>query len=233
VRLRALALALVLAAPGCATTGEGDPRDPLETMNRGVLAFNDAADAALLTPAARAYRAVLPEGLRGMVRNFFTNLDDVWIGANNLLQGKPAEAASDGLRFLFNSTLGFFGLIDLASEVGLEKHNEDLGQTLGRWGVGGGPYLMLPLLGPSTTRDTAALPVDWLADPVLTARPIALRNSLTAVRFVARREELLDTTRTLEEAALDRYVFLRESYLQRRRSLVYDGRPPRERPPAE
>ena len=228
-----LALGLVLAASGCATTGAGDPRDPLETMNRGVLAFNDAADAALLLPAARAYRVVLPEGLRGMVRNFFTNLDDVWIGTNNLLQGKPADAASDGLRFLFNSTLGFFGLIDLASEVGLEKHNEDLGQTLARWGVGEGPYLMLPLLGPSTTRDTAALPVDWLADPVLTARPIALRNSLTAVRFVARREELLDTTRALEEAALDRYVFLRESYLQRRKSLVYDGRPPRERPPAE
>ena len=126
-----LALALVLSASACATTG-GDPRDPLETMNRGVLAFNDAADAALLTPAARAYRAVLPEGLRGMVRNFFTNLDDVWIGVNNLLQGKPADAAGDGLRFVFNSTLGFFGLIDLASEVGLEKHNEDLGQTLGR-----------------------------------------------------------------------------------------------------
>jgi phospholipid-binding lipoprotein MlaA len=121
----------------------------------------------------------------------------------------------------------------VASEAGLEKHNEDLGQTLAHWGVGDGPYLMLPLLGPSTTRDTAALPVDWLADPVLTARPIALRNSLTAVRFVARREELLDATRALEEAALDRYVFLRESYLQRRRNLVYDGQPPRERPPAD
>jgi phospholipid-binding lipoprotein MlaA len=233
VRLRLLATALLVAASGCATTEGADPRDPLETMNRGILAFNDAADAVLLTPAAKAYGVVLPEGLRGMVRNFFTNLDDVWIGANNLLQGKPADAASDGLRFLFNSTLGFFGLIDLASEAGLEKHNEDLGQTLARWGVGEGPYLMLPLLGPSTTRDTAALPVDWLADPVLTARPIALRNSLTAIRFVARREELLGTTRTLEEAALDRYVFLRESYLQRRKSLVYDGRPPRERPPAE
>lgn len=225
-------MALALAASGCATSG-GDPRDPLETVNRGVLAFNDAADAVLLTPAARAYRAVLPEGLRGAVRNVFTNLDDLWIGANNLLQGKPTDAISDWLRFVFNTTLGFVGVIDVASEAGLEKHNEDLGQTLARWGVGDGPYLMLPLLGPSTTRDTAALPVDWLADPVLTARPIALRNSLTAVRFVARREQLLDTTRTLEEAALDRYVFLRESYLQRRRSLVYDGRPPRERPPAE
>jgi phospholipid-binding lipoprotein MlaA len=225
-------MALVLAASGCATTG-GDPRDPLEGMNRGILAFNDAADAAVLTPAARAYRAVLPEGLRGAVRNFFTNLDDLWIGVNSLLQGKPADAAGDWMRFAVNSTLGLLGVIDLASEAGLEKHNEDLGQTLARWGVGDGPYLMLPLLGPSTTRDTSALPVDWLADPVLTARPIAVRNSLTAVRFVARREELLDATRTLEEAALDRYVFLREAYLQRRRSLVYDGRPPRERPPAE
>ena len=225
-------MALAFAVSGCATTG-GDPRDPLESVNRGVLAFNDAADAALLEPAARAYRAVLPEGLRGAVRNFFTNLDDLWIGANNLLQGKPADAVSDWLRFAFNTTLGFFGVIDLASEAGLEKHNEDLDQTLARWGVGDGPYLMLPLLGPSTTRDTAALPVDWLADPVLTARPMALRNSLTAVRFVARREELLDATRALEEAALDRYVFLREAYLQRRSNLVYDGRPPRERPPAE
>jgi phospholipid-binding lipoprotein MlaA len=225
-------MALAFAVSGCATTG-GDPRDPLETVNRGVLAFNDAADAALLEPAARAYRAVLPEALRGVVRNFFTNLDDLWIGANNLLQGKPADAVNDWLRFAFNTTLGFFGVADVASEAGLEKHNEDLGQTLAHWGVGDGPYLMLPLLGPSTTRDTAALPVDWLADPVLTARPIALRNSLTAVRFVARREELLDATRALEEAALDRYVFLRESYLQRRRNLVYDGQPPRERPPAD
>jgi phospholipid-binding lipoprotein MlaA len=225
-------MALAFAVSGCATTS-GDPRDPLETVNRGVLAFNDAADAALLEPAARAYRAVLPEALRGVVRNFFTNLDDLWIGANNLLQGKPADAVNDWLRFAFNTTLGFFGVADVASEAGLEKHNEDLGQTLAHWGVGDGPYLMLPLLGPSTTRDTAALPVDWLADPVLTARPIALRNSLTAVRFVARREELLDATRALEEAALDRYVFLRESYLQRRRNLVYDGQPPRERPPAD
>jgi phospholipid-binding lipoprotein MlaA len=178
-------MALAFAVSGCATTG-GDPRDPLETVNRGVLAFNDAAD-----------------------------------------------AVNDWLRFAFNTTLGFFGVADVASEAGLEKHNEDLGQTLAHWGVGDGPYLMLPLLGPSTTRDTAALPVDWLADPVLTARPIALRNSLTAVRFVARREELLDATRALEEAALDRYVFLRESYLQRRRNLVYDGQPPRERPPAD
>jgi phospholipid-binding lipoprotein MlaA len=227
-----LAMALALAASGCATTG-GDPRDPLEGWNRGVLAFNDAADTAVLKPAARLYDAALPEPVQDLVRNFFNNLDDLWIGANNLLQGKPAEGLGDWLRFTFNTTLGFFGLIDVAGAAGLEKHNEDLGQTLARWGMGDGPYLMLPLLGPSTTRDAAALPVDWLADPVLTARPIALRNAATATRFVARRADLLDVSRTLEEAALDRYVFLREAYLQRRRSLVYDGRPPRERPPAE
>jgi len=230
---RALLPALVLAAAGCASTGGGDPRDPLEGWNRGVYAFNDAADAAVLKPVAEAYRTVTPEALREAVRNFFNNLDDLWIGTNNLLQGKPADAFSDWMRFAVNSTFGILGLFDVASRGQLEKHNEDLGQTLARWGVGDGPYLMLPFLGPSTTRDTAALPVDWLADPVLTARPIALRNSLTAFRFVERRADLLDASRTLEEASLDRYVFLRESFFQRRRNLIYDGRPPRERPPVE
>jgi phospholipid-binding lipoprotein MlaA len=222
---------MLASAAGCATTG--DPRDPLEGMNRGILAFNDAADDVVLKPVARGYKFVTPVPLQDMVRNFFTNLYDPWIGVNNLLQGKPLDALSDWMRFAVNTTFGFFGVIDVASQARLEKHDEDFGQTLAHWGVGDGPYLMLPLLGPSTTRDTAALPVDWYADPVLTARPIALRNSLTALRFVARRAELLDVSRTLEEAALDRYVFLREAYLQRRRNLIYDGRPPRERPPAD
>lgn len=231
MRRALVALAMLASAAGCASTG--DPRDPLEGMNRGILAFNDAADDVVLKPVARAYKFVMPVPLQDMVRNFFTNLYDPWIGVNNLLQGKPVDALTDWMRFAVNTTFGFFGVIDVASQARLEKHDEDFGQTLARWGVGDGPYLMLPLLGPSTTRDTVALPVDWEADPVLTARPIALRNSLTALRFVARRAELLDVSRTLEEAALDRYVFLREAYLQRRRNLVYDGRPPRERPPAD
>ncbi len=229
---RALVLALSLAAAGCATPG-ADPRDPLEGLNRAVFAFNDQADAIVFRPAARLYENVAPRVLRDAVRNFFSNIDDLFIGANNLLQGKPVAAVGDWTRFAFNTTVGLLGFIDWASDIGLEKHNEDFGQTLGRWGVGDGPYLVLPLLGPSTLRDTAALPVDWAADPVLQHTPVDERNALTATRVVSRRADLLGASRTLEEAALDRYVFLREAALQRRRNLIYDGRPPRERPPVE
>jgi phospholipid-binding lipoprotein MlaA len=202
-------------------------------LNRGVLVFNDAVDENLLQPAARLYRNVTPSGLRDSVRNFFGNLDDLYIGANNLLQGKVEQGLGDLMRVAVNTTFGFFGIIDWASDMGLEKHNEDFGQTLARWGAGDGAYLVLPLLGPSTLRDTAALPVDWEGDPVLGHTPVDERNALTATRTVARRADLLGASSTLEEAALDRYVFLREAFLQRRRSLVYDGRPPRERPPAD
>ncbi|MDH4173334.1 MAG: VacJ family lipoprotein [Betaproteobacteria bacterium] len=228
---RSLLIALGLLATGCATNG--DPRDPLEGLNRGVQAFNDVVDENALQPAARLYRNVTPSGFRDGVRNFFNNLDDLYIGANNLLQGKVEQAMGDLMRVAVNTTLGFFGVIDWASDMGLEKHNEDFGQTLALWGVGDGVYLVLPLLGPSTLRDAAALPVDWEGDPVLVHTPVDERNALTVTRVVARRADLLGASRTLEEAALDRYVFLRESWLQRRRSQVYDGRPPRERPPAD
>jgi phospholipid-binding lipoprotein MlaA len=229
--MRGWALGLALLVGGCATSG--DPRDPLEGLNRGVLVFNDALDENLLQPAARLYKNVTPSGLRDSVRNFFGNLDDLYIGANNLLQGKVQEGLGDLMRVAINTTFGFFGIIDWASDMGLDKHNEDFGQTLARWGVGDGAYLVLPLLGPSTLRDTAALPVDWEGDPVLRHTPVDERNALTATRTVARRADLLGASSTLEEAALDRYVFLREAFLQRRRSLVYDGRLPRERPPAD
>lgn len=229
--MRGWALGLALLVGGCATSG--DPRDPLEGLNRGVLVFNDAVDENLLQPAARLYRNVTPSGLRDSVRNFFGNLDDLYIGANNLLQGKVEQGLGDLMRVAINTTFGFFGIIDWASDMGLDKHNEDFGQTLAHWGVGDGAYLVLPLLGPSTLRDTAALPVDWEGDPVLGHTPVDERNALTATRTVARRADLLGASSTLEEAALDRYVFLREAFLQRRRSLVYDGRPPRERPPAD
>ncbi|MDA1117872.1 MAG: VacJ family lipoprotein, partial [Proteobacteria bacterium] len=228
--LRVLLLALALAAPGCATTGS-DERDPLEGVNRGVLAFNDQADAIIFEPAARLYRNVTPQGLRDGVRNFFSNIDDLFIGANNLLQGKLEDAVNDWLRFAFNTTFGLLGIHDWASDMGLEKHKEDFGQTLARWGAGDGIYLVLPLLGPSTLRDTAALPVGWAVDPVTQHTPVDVRNAMFATRLVGRRADLLADSRTLEEAALDRYVFLRESFLQWRRSLIYDGRPPRERRP--
>jgi phospholipid-binding lipoprotein MlaA len=233
VILRALLVAFVVGASGCATTGGGDPRDPFEGFNRGVLAFNDAADEGVFKPVARAYRFVTPRALRDMVRNFFSNLGDLAIGANNLLQGKPADAAGDVMRFAVNTTFGLLGIIDWGSDMGLDKHDEDFGQTLAQWGVGDGPYLVLPILGPSTTRDAAALPVDYRADLVSNHRPVAESNAYGVARIVSRRTDLLGASRTLEEAALDRYVFLREAYLQRRRNLVYDGRPPRERPPAD
>jgi phospholipid-binding lipoprotein MlaA len=229
--MRGWALGLALLVAGCATSG--DPRDPLEGVNRGVLVFNDAVDENLLQPAARLYQNVTPSGLRDSVRNVFGNLDDLYIGANNLLQGKVEQGLGDLMRVAINTTFGFFGIIDWASDMGLEKHNEDFGQTLARWGVGDGAYLVLPLLGPSTLRDTAALPVDWEGDPVLWHTPVDERNALTATRTVARRADLLGASSTLEAAALDRYTFLREAFLQRRRNLVYDGRPPRERPPAD
>jgi len=231
--LRAAASALVLlAAAGCATTAT-DPRDPFEGFNRAMYAFNDGLDEVALKPVSRAYKAVAPEPLRGMVRNFFANIADLWIGANNLLQGKPADTVTDWARFGFNTVFGVLGINDVASEMGLEKHNEDFGQTFAVWGVGDGPYLVLPFFGPYTLRDSGGLVLDWELDPVVRARPIALRNSLIATRFVSKRTDFLDASRVMDEAALDRYVFLRDAYLQRRRSLIHDGNPPRERRPQE
>ena len=231
--LRAAASALVLlAAAGCATTAT-DPRDPFEGFNRAMYAFNDGLDQVAVKPVSRAYKAVAPEPLRGMVRNFFANIDDVFNGANNMLQGKFLDGWTDWFRVVVNTSFGVLGINDVASDMGLEKHNEDFGQTFAVWGVGDGPYLVLPFFGPYTLRDSGGLIFDWELDPVVRARPIALRNSLIATRFVSKRTDLLDASRVMEEAALDRYTFLRDAYLQRRRSLIYDGNPPRERRPQE
>jgi len=231
--LRAAALSLaLLAAAGCSTIAT-DPRDPFEGFNRAMYAFNDGLDEVAVKPVARAYKAVAPEPLRGMVRNFFSNIDDVFNGANNILQGKFLDGWTDWFRVVVNTTFGVLGINDVASDMGLEKHNEDFGQTFAVWGVGDGPYLVLPFFGPYTLRDSGGLVLDWELDPVVRARPIALRNSLIATRFVSKRTDFLDASRMLDEAALDRYVFLRDAYLQRRRSLIYDGNPPRERRPQE
>ena len=225
--LRTLLLMLLLAgAAGCATTGN-DPRDPLEGFNRAMYSFNDGFDEAIGKPVATAYRDLLPSPVRSGVRNFFANIADLWIGANNLLQGKPADAITDWVRFAFNSTIGLFGLIDIASEIGIEKHDEDFGQTFGRWGVADGAYLVWPLLGSSSMRDSVGLIFDTSFDPVLHHKPVRVRNAMTVLRATGKRADLLDASRILEEAALDRYVFQRDAYLQRRRSQVYDGNPPR------
>jgi phospholipid-binding lipoprotein MlaA len=218
-------LLLVAVLSACATTG-GDPRDPLEPLNRAVFRFNDAIDEAVFQPVARGYRAALPQLVRTGVTNFFSNLEDLWIGANNVLQGKVSDGIQDFARFTFNSTFGLLGLIDVSTDFNIPKHNEDFGQTLGRWGVGSGPYLVLPFFGPSTVRDGLGLFIDSRTDFVVNLDEVAARNTLYANRVVNTRANLLDATRVLGEAALDKYRFVRDAYLQRRRSLIYDGSPP-------
>ena len=222
-----LAAGVLMLTAGCATTG-GDSRDPFEGFNRSVYGFNQTVDEAVLKPVAKAYKSGLPEIVQTGVRNFFSNLADVFISINNLLQGKVIEAANDGMRFALNTTIGGFGILDWASEMGLEKHNEDFGQTFGRWGVGDGPYIVWPLLGSSTARDSVGQVIDISVDPVSNHNPIAARNVMYLTRGVGKRADLLDASRILEEAALDKYVFERDAYLQRRRNLIYDGNPPRE-----
>lgn len=220
-------LSLAFLLTGCATNG--DPRDPLEPFNRGVYHFNDTVDKAVFKPVAQGYRAVLPNPVRTGVSNFFSNIDDIFVTANNLLQGKVQTAASDFGRLLANTTLGIGGLFDVATSFGLEKHNEDFGQTLGYWGIGDGPFLMIPLTGPSTVRDAVGTAVQFYFDPVWNLDNVPTRNSLAGLRIINTRANLLDAEKVLDEAALDPYTFLRDAYLQQRRSLVYDGNPPREK----
>ncbi len=218
------ALVCLALLGGCASTG--NPRDPLEPINRGIYHFNDGLDNVLFKPAAEVYRGVLPQFVRTGVSNFFANLNDVIIALNNLLQGKFLNAVSDVGRIAVNTTAGLVGVIDVATEIGLEKHNEDFGQTLGYWGIGDGPYLVLPILGPSNLRDTLGFVVDVYTHPTTYIDHVRTRNQLWGLWFVNRRSELLETSKVLETAALDPYEFLRDAYLQRRRNLVYDGAPP-------
>lgn len=220
--------AACLLASGCATT-HGNPDDPLEGYNRAMFAFNERLDKAVTRPLAEGYKTITPVPVRTGISNFFGNLGDIWIGFNNLLQGKIREAASDVSRVLVNSTMGLLGFIDVASDMGLEKHDEDFGQTLGRWGVGPGPYFVVPFFGPRTLRDTAALPLDLTADSFWMMNPVAARNELTGLRIVSDRAALLGLDRTLEEGTLDKYSYARDFYLQQRRYKVFDGHPPRER----
>ena len=231
--LRLITCLLIMASllGGCAMGR--DPRDPLEPVNRGVYQFNEAVDKAVLKPVAQAYRAAIPQFLRSSVSNFFSNLNDVVVALNNLLQGKFTAAYADFGRVAINSTLGIGGLFDIASEAGVERHDEDFGQTLGVWGVGDGPFVMLPLLGPSTGRDAVGRFVDSKADLVTYVDPSRNRNQLWATRIVNRRSELLDASTVLETASLDPYEFLRDAYLQRRRNLIYDGSPPLDREPSD
>jgi phospholipid-binding lipoprotein MlaA len=219
-------LGAVVVLAGCAT-GPADRRDPLETVNRAVFHANDVVDRAVVKPVARVYRDVLPSPVRSGVTNFFNNLQDAWSVVNNALQGKGQAAGNSLMRFEVNTFLGLGGVLDIASEMQIERSSEDFGQTLGFWGVGSGPYLVLPLLGPSTVRDTAALVVDAKGD-LLSNVAVPERNSAKFLDLLDERSRLLGATDMLDQVALDPYTFTRDSFLQRRRSRVFDGNPPDE-----
>ena len=228
VRTLAMSLLLGVILAGCATGPGADRRDPLEPLNRGVYRFNSAVDEAVLKPVASTYRDVTPVRVRQGVGNFFGNLEDAWSFVNNVLQFKT-QAAIDSLhRVAVNTFLGWGGVFDVASEMDIEKHTKDFGHTLGYWGFGSGPYLVLPLLGSSTLRDAVALPVDWKGDLVTNVSHVPTRNTATLLRAIDERSDLLKVGTMLEEAALDPYTFVREAFLQRRRSVIFDGNPPEE-----
>lgn len=224
---RLLAAGVVGLAFSGVVMAEGNPRDPYEGFNRAMYSVNEAVDKFAAKPVAQVYDKAFPLPVKAGVGNFFGNVGDLWIGVNGALQGKFGDAGIDLGRLLVNSTVGIFGLFDVASELGLEKHDEDSGQTLAVWGVGDGAYLFWPIIGPRTMRDTAGWMIDSYVDPVWRVRPISVRNSLVALRFVDIRASLLPADKVVEEAALDKYAYVRDAYLQRRRNQIFDGRPPR------
>lgn len=207
------------AAPAPASNED----DPFEPFNRTMYRFNDGLDRAVLKPVATTYRDVLPSFVRTGVSNFFGNIGDVWNLANNVMQLKLQGSAETFMRLNVNTVFGLGGLLDIASEAGINRHSEDFGQTLGYWGVPSGPFVMLPLFGPSTLRDTAALPADRWGNPVGAINDIPVRNALSVLDVVDTRARLLGVTQLLQEAALDPYSFLRDSHLQRRAIEVRDG----------
>jgi len=199
-----------------------------------VAEFNDRADQYVLRPVARGYIKVVPEPARDCIGNVFRNFGDVGNAINNLLQGKVAEAGSDICRVALNTTVGLLGCFDVATRVGLTRSNEDFGQTFGRWGVAPGPYFVIPLLGPSTVRDSVGIVANIYTDPIsFTNWSIGWQVTAWTLRFIDVRAGLLDATALLEGAALDKYQFIRDGYLQRRRNLIYDGNPPQEKEPDE
>ncbi len=226
MKISSLCLSFAALLSGCATGG--NPNDPIEGFNRAMFSVNEGVDKAVIKPVAQGYDAVLPQPVQTGVVNVFSNVADVPTAINNLLQGKPLQALSDGGRFLINSTLGLLGIFDVASLMGLEKHDEDFGQTFGRWGIGEGAYVVLPFFGPRTVRDSVGLAVDIYTDPIVNIENVPTRNSLAALRIVSKRAELLKADKVVEEAALDKYSYIRDAYLQHRRSEVYDGNPPKQ-----
>ena len=217
---------VLVACYGCASVPYPDPRDPFEPFNRGVNSFNEGLDEAVFIPLATVYKEVTPPLVRTGVGNFLGNLDDAWSFVNSLLQGKLRHAMDNFFRFGVNSTFGLFGVLDVAGEMQIARHTEDFGQTLGAWGFGPGPYLVLPFFGPSTVRDALALPVDANGDILSHVENISTRNGLRVLNVIDTRASLLGFSSSLDEVAFDKYSFTRDAFLQRRRYAVYDGDPP-------
>ncbi|CAN5551154.1 VacJ family lipoprotein [soil metagenome] len=218
---------------GCASGPQANPADPLEPFNRSVYNFNEGLDRAVLKPVATAYQNVTPQLVRTGVGNFFENISDAWSFVNNVLQARPAAAVDTFFRFTVNTFWGLGGIFDVASEMKIPKHKEDFGQTLGTWGLASGPYLVLPVLGSSSVRDSFGLVVDWQGNLVGQVDNVPTRNSLTGLRLVDARASLLNASNVLEQAALDKYSFTRDFYLQRRRSLLGNGEPEKRTEPEE
>ncbi len=223
-RAKNVALAIAAAAlAGCASVQTPTPGDPLESLNRGVFKFNDTVDTYALKPVAKGYQRVVPAPVRKSVTNFFSNVGDVYIAANELLQLKIADGVGDIMRVTINTIFGVGGLFDVATLAKLPKHSSDFGITLGHYGVPSGPYLVLPLLGPSTVRDAAGLVVDYYGNPLSYVEPSSVSWALYGVNLINTRANLLATTDVLQAAAIDKYSFVRGAYLQRRRFLISGG----------
>lgn len=225
--LKNLIIAFSLLVSSCATVSAPDERDPWESFNRSIYSFNDTFDKAIARPVAEAYQYVLPDFIETGISNFFSNLGDVVVIVNDILQFKFEQAAQDFSRLIMNTTFGLLGFIDVASDMELPKHNEDFGQTLATWGIGDGAYLVLPFLGPSSVRDTAGLVVDFsYLDPVIFTEDDEVRWGLIALRAIDKRADLLEATRIMEKSGIDPYVFMRNAYFQIRENQIYDGNPP-------
>lgn len=225
MRLSTLAISTVLTM-GCASVPASNPRDPWESYNRSMSAINERVDAALLKPVANVYKTVTPPLVRTGVSNFFVNLSEPWTAFNALLQLNVQAAVETIMRFSVNTFFGLGGVLDIASELGMEHQRQDFGQTLGVWGVPSGPYFVLPIYGPSTVRDAAGFSIETRADPLTNQTNLTVKDTLIILRAVELRASLLRAGNVLEEAALDKYTFTRDIFLQRRDNLVFDGRDP-------
>ena len=227
-------LAALLLFGGCATVAPKDDDEPLpgqvadpwEPFNRSIFAFNQELDAGLIYPLTSAYVGLVPSLVRHGVTNFFNNAEDLWSAVNNLLQGKIEQSIAMSFRFAWNTVFGWAGVLDLATELGIERTPEDFGQTLAVWGMPPGNFLMLPFFGPSTVRDALGLPLDIAASPAYGINQGSFRPVTTVVQILDTRSQLLGASQLLDTIALDKYSFVRDAFLERRLRLIFDGNPP-------